>query len=164
MKWDTVELWWGIRPYPMLSEIHLTMDTKRRISIPTRYRQEIGGAVVITRHLDGCLSVYSAKLWEGGKTKAQQLNRRLSINEKHRKISRFLTVGDQVDLDSSGRIVIPDHLASFAELGDTVVFIGTDEGFQIWSSKRWVSDGMPDMDEVRKLAESEEFQRLSDEQ
>ncbi len=163
-KWRIVRVWWDVllKLY-MLSEIHLTMDAKRRISIPTRYRREIGKSVVITRHLDGCISVYPFSLWEKGMTQAQKLNKRLSINEKHRKISRFLTVGDHVDVDSSGRIVIPDHLANFAELRETIVCVGTEEGFQIWSSERWERDGMPTMDEVRALAESDEFQRLTDE-
>ena len=163
-KWGTVEPWWVTHKYvAMVSEIYLTMDSKRRISIPKKSRKDIGSSVVITRHLDGCLSVYAAKLWESGKTKVQQLNKRLSINDKHRKISRFLTVGDQIDVDASGRIVIPDHLASFAEFNETVVLIGTEEGFQLWSEQRWESYGMPSMDEVQKLAESKEFQQLTDE-
>ena len=146
----------------MLSEMYLTMDSKRRIAIPTKYRAELGTSVVVTRHLDGCLSVYPKLLWDKGETKAQQLNKRLGINKRHRKISRFLTVGDQIEVDASGRVVVPEHLAHFAELNETVVFVGTEEGMQLWSQERWERDGMPSVEDVRAIAESEEFQNLTD--
>ena len=146
----------------MLSEIHLTIDPKRRIAIPTRFRKELGKSVVITRHFDGCLNVYPKKLWDTGTTKAQEINKRLLISEKHRKLSRFLTSGEQVEIDASGRILIPEHMATFAELKDAVVFVGTEEGFQLWGHSRWAQDGMPSIDEVKSLAESEEFQKLNE--
>lgn len=146
----------------MLSEVYLTMDSKRRIAIPTKYRASMGKSVVITRHLDGCLSMYPLKLWEKGETQAQQLNKRLGISKRHRKISRFLTVGDQIDLDASGRVVIPEHLSQFADLNETIVFVGTEEGFQVWSQTRWESDGMPSVEDVRDIAESDEFRQLTD--
>ena len=142
--------------------MYLTMDSKRRISIPTKYRKGLGDSVVITRYFDGCLSIYSEKIWKSGKTKVQQLNKKFSINRKHRRLSRFLTAGDQIDVDASGRIVIPEHLAKFANLTEGVVFVGTEEGFQLWSSTQWETEGMPSADEVQMLAESEEFQRLDD--
>ena len=138
------------------------MDSKRRISIPTKNRKELGKSVVVTRGFDGFLNVYPSSLWTSGQTKAQKLNRKLSINDKHRKLSRFLTSGDQVDVDSSGRMVIPEHLVKFSALDETIVFVGTEEGFQIWGSDRWDKEGMPSMDEVKELAESEEFQKLTD--
>ena len=143
-------------------EFYLTMDKKRRFAIPTKCRKLLGSAVVISRGLDRCLNVYAKKLWDSGTTKAQALNRRLSISAKHRKLSRFLTTVEQTDVDSSGRVLIPEHLAQFADLQDTIVFIGTEEGFQIWSAQEWESAGMPDLREAQMLAEGEEFQKLSD--
>ncbi|MDE0243354.1 MAG: division/cell wall cluster transcriptional repressor MraZ [Candidatus Kaiserbacteria bacterium] len=146
----------------MLAETYLTMDAKRRIAIPTKCRKKTGIAVVLTRNLDGCLDVYPIKMWESGGTKVQQLAKRLSISKKHRKLTRFLTTAERLDLDSSGRIVVPEHLAEIAELESSIVFVGTEEGFQLWSEDRWNSDGMPSVEEAQALAESEEFQRLSD--
>ena len=138
------------------------MDSKRRISIPTKCRKTTGKSVVMTRNLDGCLDIYPLKVWESGKTKVQKLVRRLSISAGHRKLARFLTTAEQIDIDGSGRVVIPDHLSKFADFNGSVVFIGTEEGFQMWSSDRWGQDGMPDIKEAQKLAESDEFRRLND--
>ena len=143
-------------------EFYLTMDKKRRFAIPTKCRKLLGATLVISRGLDKCLNVYANKAWEGGKTKAQVLNRRLSISAKHRKLSRFLTTVEQVSVDGAGRILIPEHLAQFADLKDTIVFVSTEEGFQIWSSQEWENEGMPDLHEAQMLAEGEEFQGLSD--
>ena len=144
----------------MLAETYLTMDAKRRIAIPTKCRKKTGTAVVLTRSLDGCLDVYPFKVWEQGGTKIQRLAARLSISKKHRKLARFLTTAEHLDLDGSGRIVIPEHLADLAGLQGSVVFVGTDEGFQVWSAERWERDGMPSVEEAQALAESDEFQRL----
>lgn len=146
----------------MLAEMYLTMDTKRRIAIPTKCRKRTGTSVVLTRNLDGCLDVYPSKVWEQGGTKIQRLVKRLSISKKHRKLARFLTTAECVDLDGSGRIVVPEHLAELASLGGSVVFVGTEEGYQLWSESQWEHDGMPSVEEAQALAESEEFQRLSD--
>ena len=149
-------------PLLMLSETHLTMDNKRRVSIPTKCREVTGKSVVLTRNLDGCLDLYSLKLWKTGATKIQKLVKRLSISGGHRKLARFLTTAEHVDVDSSGRMVVPEHLSKFAGFDGSVVFVGTEEGFQIWSSDRWERDGMPDIEEAQKLAESDEFRRLND--
>ena len=160
-KWGIVEAWWEEQDH-MLSETYLTMDTKRRIAIPTRCRSIAGKTVVLTRNLDGCLDVYPVRAWESGTTKIQKLVKRLSISQKHRKLARFLTTAEQVDVDGSGRMVIPEHLTKIAEINESVVFIGTEEGFQIWSASRWEHEGMPDIEEAQQLAESEEFQKLTD--
>ena len=146
----------------MLSETHLSIDTKRRVSVPTKCRKVTGKSVVLTRNLDGCLDMYPLKLWEARTTKIQKLVKRLSISRGHRKLARFLTTAEHLDMDSSGRVVIPDHLTKFAEIKNSIVFVGTEEGFQIWSTNRWENEGMPDMEEAQNLAESDEFQQLSD--
>ena len=143
-------------------EFYLTMDEKRRVSIPTRCRRLLGNTLVISRGLDKCLNVYANRTWEQGNTKAQELNRRLSISAKHRKLSRFLTTVEHIEVDSSGRVLIPEHLVTFADLQGTVVFVSTEEGFQIWSAHEWESEGMPDLQEAQVLAEGEEFQQLAD--
>lgn len=152
----------GERGIHTAMEFYLTMDKKRRFAVPTKCRKMLGTTLVISRGLDKCLNVYANKVWEGGKTKAQSLNKRLSISAKHRKLSRFLTTVEQIVVDNAGRVLIPEHLAQFADLKDTIVFVSTEEGFQIWSSQEWENEGMPDLHEAQMLAEGEEFQKLSD--
>ena len=138
------------------------MDPKRRMAIPTKCRKKATKSVVLTRNLDGCIDIYPSRLWETGATKIQKLVTRLSISKKHRKLTRFLTTAERVDLDGSGRVLVPEHLAQFAGLRETVVCVGTEEGFQLWSTERWEQEGMPDIHEAQMLAESDEFQKLGD--
>ena len=146
----------------MLSETYLTIDNKRRIAIPTKCRGITGKSVAITRNLDGCLDVYPLRVWQSGSTKIQKLVKRLSISRKHRKLARFLTTAEHIEVDGSGRVVIPEPLTKIAGLNSNIVFVSTEEGFQIWSTERWESDGMPNIEEAQQLAESEEFQKLTD--
>ena len=154
--------WWEKEVYALLMEFYLTLDKKRRFAIPTKCRKILGMSIVISRGLDKCLNVYAQKVWKSGETKAQKLNNRLSISAKHRKLSRFLTTVETIEVDASGRVLIPEHLMQFADLQGTIVFVGTEEGFQIWGAKEWESAGMPDLKEAQQLAESEEFQKLSE--
>ena len=135
------------------------MDVKRRISIPTKCRKTVGPIVVITRNLDNGLNLYPKTVWGSGKTKAQHLNRRLSINEKHRGLARFLTTNEQADVDASGRILIPEHLATFANLKESVAFVGNEEGFQLFDAEIY-KNIMLTQEEANAIANREEFQHL----
>ena len=137
----------------MLIESYNKLDEKRRVIVPAKIRKELGKEVAITRDIDGCLNIYSLKKWEAGETKAQTLNKSLSIKKDHRLLSRFLTSGERVDVDASGRILIPEQLTQFAGLKEKIVFAGTEEGIQIWDATKW--DGMIKAaeKEIQKIAE-----------
>ena len=142
---------------PMLLEAHIKIDKKRRVAIPVKHRANLGNSVVIKRGLDDCLQVHPLSLWETGDTKFQRLSKKLLISEDHRKLARFLTAAEQVDVDASGRILIPEQFSEFAELKEDVVLLGNDEGFEIWSAEKWNKDGISNIEDLRKIAESKEF-------
>ncbi len=119
----------------LIGEYTYTLDAKKRLSVPARFRKELGGKVVITRGLDNCLFVYSLKEW--GKI-SQKLGE-LSIGQADtRGFSRFLLSGAvETQVDSAGRVLIPDFLKSFAGLQDEVVVAGMQTRVEIWNAGIW---------------------------
>ena len=91
---------------------------------------------MVTHGLDNCLFLYSIEEW---KKIADKLSG-LSIGQADtRGFSRFMLAGAvEVEVDSIGRILIPDFLRDFAELQGKVVFAGVHNRIEIWDEKRWV--------------------------
>lgn len=119
----------------LLGEYTHTLDTKRRLSLPSKFRKEIGKKVVITNGLEGCLFVYSVKQWE----KVTEKLTELSIGQANsRDFNRFLLGGAvETDVDSIGRILIPDFLKDFANLKCKVSVVGVHDRVEIWNEKAW---------------------------
>ena len=119
----------------LIGEYTHTLDTKRRLSLPSKFRKEIGKKVVITNGLESCLFVYSIKQWE----KVTEKLTELSLGQANtRDFNRFLLGGAvEMDVDSIGRILIPDFLKDFANLKGKVAVIGVHDRVEIWNEKTW---------------------------
>lgn len=118
----------------------INLDAKGRIAIPSRYRDELDerseGRLVITIDLNSpCLSIYPLSEWERVET---QLSRLPSMREDVRRMTRLL-VGNAVDveLDSAGRILIPQMLRAHARLNKHAVLAGQLHKFQLWDESEW---------------------------
>ena len=119
----------------LLGEYLHILDTKKRISLPVKFRKEVGKNVVITRGLDNCLFVYSLKSWKKISAKLGEL----SIGQAdQRGFNRFLLSGAvEVEVDSVGRILIPDFLKDFAGLKNKVVITGVNDRIEVWNERLW---------------------------
>ncbi len=119
----------------LIGEYTHTVDDKNRISLPVKFRKEIGKVMVITHGLDNCLFLYSLKEW---KKIAQELGS-LGIGQADtRGFNRFMLAGAaEVEVDALGRILIPDFQREFAGLSDKVIFAGVYDRVEIWNEKRW---------------------------
>ena len=118
-----------------LGEYLHTLDTKKRISLPVKFRKEVGRKVVITRGLDNCLFVYSQRSWEKISAKLGELS---MGQADQRGFNRFLLSGAvEVDVDSIGRILIPDFLKDFASLRNKVVITGVNDRIEVWNERLW---------------------------
>jgi len=121
----------------LIGEYIHTLDPKKRLSLPAKFRKELGKKVVITRGLDNCLFVYSLKEWERISTKLSELPMGQADT---RGFNRFLLSGAvETDVDSAGRILIPDFLKQFAGFRDKVVLAGVQVRIEIWDVKQWDS-------------------------
>lgn len=119
----------------LIGEYKHTIDTKKRLSLPVKFRKELGKHIVITKGLDTCLFIYSPKNFERFLARLKEL----SVGQRDsRRFNRFV-LGGAVDaqIDSLGRILIPDFLKEFARLKNIVVLIGVNDRVEIWDEKNW---------------------------
>src|SRR3989344_7580405 len=119
----------------LIGEYLHTLDGKKRISLPSKFRKEVGRKVVITRGLDASLFMFSQKAWE----KIAEKVSGLPVGQADtRGMSRFLLAGAvEMEVDSAGRILIPDFLKNFAGLRSSVVLAGVSDRVEIWNEKTW---------------------------
>lgn len=111
------------------------IDEKNRLSLPARFRKEIGKQVVITHGLDGCLFVYSTKEWQQFSEKLSSLSMGQADT---RAFNRFLlSSAIETQVDASGRILIPDFLRSYAKITDQVIVAGVYNRIELWNEKAW---------------------------
>lgn len=119
----------------LIGEYLHTLDSKKRLSLPAKFRKEVGRKVVITRGLDQCLFMFPAATWKGIAAKLQQLP---FGQADTRGMSRFILAGaSEGEVDGAGRILIPEYLKSFADLKTRVVLTGVSERIEIWNERRW---------------------------
>lgn len=120
-----------------IGEYDHSLDEKKRVSLPKSFRTALGKKVVITRGLDNCLFVYSRSAWEKVAAKLQDLS---YARADTRGFNRFFLSGAaEVEVDSAGRILIPEHQKDFAGLKKNVVFTGVSDRVEVWDKTRWDS-------------------------
>lgn len=126
-----------------------SIDTKGRIIIPVKYREDLGELFVVTRGLDGCLFLYPQNEWQSFVEKLQQL----PSNQNTRNIQRqFLSKAMEVTLDKQGRILIPALLREAASLEKEVVFVGMMNRVEVWDKGRLEEQEMEQDDAVLEEA------------
>jgi MraZ protein len=127
-KWEEVE-------YMLIGEYTHSIDDKNRVSLPIKFRKEVGKKLVATHGLDNCLFLYPLKEWQ----KISEKLGGLGIGQADtRGFNRFILAGAvEIDVDSIGRILLPDFLKEFASLKEKVVFAGVHNRIEIWNDKRW---------------------------
>jgi MraZ protein len=117
----------------------ITLDSKGRMAIPTRYRDEIvvrsSGSLIATIDRDPCLLIYPLPDWE----EVERRLMRLPANKPANRAFQRRMVGHAADMemDSHGRILISKELRDFAGLGKQVMLIGQGNKFELWDEERW---------------------------
>lgn len=119
----------------LIGEYTHTIDDKKRISLPVKFRKEIGKKIIVTHGLDNCLFLYPVKEW----AKIGEKLANLSMGQSDsRGFNRFMLAGaTEVDIDTVGRMLIPEYLKEFAGLESKVIFTGVGNRIELWNEKRW---------------------------
>jgi len=121
----------------LLGEFTHTLDDKNRLTLPKKFKSELGKNIVVTRGLDKSLFVYSQKEW---KVITDKLSTLSMTDENSRGFSRFFLAGAaEIELDKSGRMLVPEHLKDFAKLSKDVVLTGVQSRVELWDAKLWKS-------------------------
>lgn len=136
-----------------MSEYNHTVDTKGRLIIPSKFREQLGDEFVVSKGMDGCLFVYANEDWAAFEEKLTALP---LINKEARQFARFFLSGAaQVEVDKQGRILLPQNLRDFAELTKDVVLVGVGSRIEIWSKDKWDNVSADEnMDDIAKAMEA----------
>jgi len=111
------------------------LDDKGRVILPAKFRDDLGGGIVITRGQDRCLYVFSAAEFESVHERMRQAP--LSNKEARAFLRMFLSGASAEKPDSQNRITIPAHLRSYAGLGKELVVTGVGAHAEIWDAEAW---------------------------
>jgi len=118
-----------------IGEYTYKIDDKKRLAVPSKFRDTLKKKAVITRGLDRCLFLFSMKEWEEIAGKISKLPFGQPDN---RGFSRIMLSGAmEVEFDSLGRILIPDYLKTYASLNKEAVVAGIYNRIEIWDKKSW---------------------------
>ena len=130
-----------------MGEYNHTVDTKGRLIVPSKFREQLGDEFVVTKGLDGCLFVYSKSEWEN----IEEKFRNVPLTTKDaRKFARFFFAGAaSCEVDKQGRILLPVVLRVYAGIEKDVVSVGVFNRVEIWDKDKWQeSNSYDDMDEI----------------
>ena len=119
----------------LMGEYHHNIDEKGRLTIPSKFRFDLGDKFVITRGLENCLFAYSE---DDFKKIVERLEQIPFTKKDARQFMRFFLSGATlVEFDKQGRINITSPLISYANLEKECVIIGTGDRLEIWSNDNW---------------------------
>ena len=144
----------------------INIDSKGRLAIPGRYRDELvercDGRMVVTINntSEHCLWLYPMDEWEDVERKVVDLP---SYNPSHQKLKRFLLgYASDLEMDKSGRILLPAPLRQFARLEKSTYLVGQGNKFEIWDEALWNSKCIQWLEsESDEGGLSEELERIS---
>lgn len=114
-----------------------TLDDKKRLALPKRVREQLGEpeTIFVTPGPDQCLWLYSQA---GLEQLAEKLDESPAADAEARVFRRlYFAQTESVDVDRTGRILVPERLIQFAGLQHEVVLIGVRDHLELWDAERW---------------------------
>ncbi len=137
-KWEKVGKKW-INNYMLIGEYIHTIDEKNRVSLPVKFRKELGKKIIITPGLDQCLFIFTTEEWKKVSKRLSDSDADLSfLKADKRSFNRFMFGrAAEVEVDAIGRILIPDFLKERIKLNDKAAIIGVEDRVEIWNDKTW---------------------------
>ena len=122
-----------------------TIDAKSRVFVPAKLRESLGESFVLSRSVDGCLSLYHLDEWQKLCDKVASLP-----DSQTRAVKRFLfTFATEVTPDAHGRITLPQNLKDYATLSKDAAFLGVGDHAELWAAERW--DAMKSGDDAAEI-------------
>ncbi len=135
----------------LLGEYQHSIDDKGRMAVPAKFRKTLSGGVVVTKGMDACLYLYPLEEW----TKLADKIAKLPINQSDsRAFARLLLAGaSHSEIDSQGRILIPEYLRKYAGIMSKAVVVGLYNRAEIWDEEKWKSYRSKVEDKTDEIAE-----------
>ncbi len=112
-----------------------TIDEKGRLTVPARFREQLASGAYVTQGFERNLLVYTTDRFQRLAQKASSLT---TTDPEARAVRRVIFGGaTEVQLDSSGRILIPPFLREYANLDGETTIVGAGEYFELWNAAAW---------------------------
>ena len=119
----------------LIGEFEHSIDTKGRLVLPAKIKDDLGKEFIVTKGLDGCLFGYSLEEWNKFEEKLKTLP---LTNKITRDFVRFFLSGAvEEETDKQGRFLLPANLREYASLTKDAVIIGVGTRIEIWDKKKW---------------------------
>ncbi len=119
----------------LIGEYTTKIGDKKRVSLPKKFRDELGENLILTRGYEEALVLVNQEMWSNV---AQDVVNGSFINKNIRDTSRFLVGGaNEIATDTQGRFIIPESLFEYAQLNKEIVFIGLINWIEIWDKQKW---------------------------
>ena len=113
-----------------------SLDQKGRLTVPAKYRAQLGESAVLATGTDGCIEVWRPEEFDGRLQAALEGVNPLS--RQAREIRQwFFGNSHEVELDNAGRVAVPSPLQGHAGLTKEVQVVGVGDHFQIWDRDAW---------------------------
>ncbi len=135
-----------------IGEYKHNLDGKGRIIIPAKFRENFGASMIVTRGLDGCLTLYSLEQWDSILSQLKKLP--TTKKESRMYVHMISAKAAQVSLDNQGRILLPQSLISAATLEKECVVVGVVDHVEIWDQGLWENYYQSASDSFEDIAES----------
>ena len=125
-----------------------SIDAKKRVLIPNKYREELGNIFYITRSLERCLTIYTEDEWAFFQNNLDRLPSTTGAAARE----YFMSAAQKCQLDGSGRILLDDTLLGHGQINKNVVFVGAGRVINLWSEELWSArEASRDLDSIRDL-------------
>ena len=135
----------------LIGQYSSKLTDNKRISIPKRFREELGEQMIIAKWYEGCLVLVSKEKWD--ELKLRLTGEAKLVISPVRDIDRFIMASAfEIGLDSQGRFVLPESLIDYAGIQNEVVFAGLGDRVEVWDLDSWR--------DLEKLAESKAHQAI----
>lgn len=119
----------------LLGEYEHTIDAKGRLTIPSKFREELTAGIVVTQGLEKCLFIYPGARWDELAKKIDQVP--FTKKDVRTFVRLFFSGAAECQLDPQGRILLPSYLREYASLDSRAVIIGLYSRLEIWNPSDW---------------------------
>lgn len=139
----------------LIGEYIHSLDDKNRVSVPFKFRKELGKKIIITPGLGQCLFIFTTKEWAKVSKKLSDSENNLSfLKADQRSFNRYMFGrAAEVEIDSIGRMLIPEFLQEGIRLRDKAAIVGVSDRVEVWNEKAWKEQKEKVAREAERLAE-----------
>lgn len=134
-----------------MGEFRHALDEKKRLIIPSKYRDELGTNFILTRGIDKCLFLYSEEEWVHLTEKLHTLS--FTKKDARNFLRFFLSGATQLEFDKQGRVVLPSNLMEYAKISKDCVIVGVGERLEVWAKEEWENFYCENEESLSDLAE-----------